>query len=137
MLFSCYNPIRRLFLLYKHIFIFHRYKHIFIFHPYKHIFPHNNGVVIIKTYFFISIHRLLLLTTLLNLLQGMNVPGTIMIAELFPTENRTHVLLLGGVMWVFGVILMAPVAYVFRNFNWRVLHAIFNLFFICSFIEIW
>lgn len=75
---------------------------------------------------------------LCGLLQpGMNVPGTIMIAELFPTENRTHVLLLGGVMWVFGVIIMAPVAYIFRSFNWRVLHTVFTFFFICSFIEIW
>ncbi|XP_029635476.1 uncharacterized protein LOC115210859 isoform X2 [Octopus sinensis] len=93
----------------------------------------NLMVLVSPNYSFLLVCRFLC-----GLLQpGMNVPGTIMIAELFPTENRTHVLLLGGVMWVSGVMMMAPIAYIFRNFNWRILHAVFALFFCPSLFEIW
>eukprot|EP00106_Octopus_bimaculoides_P013694 XP_014781136.1 PREDICTED: uncharacterized protein LOC106876873 [Octopus bimaculoides] len=93
----------------------------------------NFMVLVSPNYSFLLVCRFLC-----GLLQpGMNVPGTIMIAELFPTENRTHVLLLGGVMWVSGVMMMAPIAYIFRNFNWRILHAVFALFFCPSLFEIW
>ncbi|GAB1606797.1 hypothetical protein Ahia01_000962300 [Argonauta hians] len=93
----------------------------------------NLMVLVSPSYSFLLVCRFLC-----GLLQpGMNVPGTIMIAELFPTENRTHVLLLGGVMWVSGVIMMAPIAYIFRNFNWRILHAVFALFFCPSLMEVW
>ncbi|XP_053406148.1 organic cation transporter protein-like isoform X1 [Mercenaria mercenaria] len=69
--------------------------------------------------------------------QGIVCTGKTLALELFPVEIRAHTAPLGSLAWSFGVMLLAPYGYIFRDIDWRYLQLAFAAFSIYALAEWW
>ena len=70
-------------------------------------------------------------------LQGMIGPSFTMMLELIPARQRTTLAASTGVIWGVSVVSLAPLAYLFHKFNWRINSLAFSALTGIVFFEIW
>ncbi|XP_014767962.1 solute carrier family 22 member 21 [Octopus bimaculoides] len=57
--------------------------------------------------------------------------------ELFPVSSRTLMSGLSGVTWGLCVLPIAPVAYLFRNYSWRINNIVYSSCHVMAFFQLW
>lgn len=69
--------------------------------------------------------------------QGMIGPSFTMMLELIPAKQRTVLAASTGIIWGVGVVSLAPLAYIFHMFSWRINSLAFTALSGIVFFEIW
>lgn len=68
---------------------------------------------------------------------GMAISGPIMLTELFPAENRTLIMIIGGIAWSVFAMLLPLVAYIMEPFGWRYLNTFIGIMSTYTIFLIW
>ncbi|XP_036362916.1 organic cation transporter protein-like [Octopus sinensis] len=69
--------------------------------------------------------------------QGLLVSAYTLMLELFPVKNRTLMCGMTGVTWGICVLPLAPIAYLLRNYSWRVNVQVFCIFHAMALFHYW
>ena len=72
-----------------------------------------------------------------NSQQGFGLCYAVYYLELFPTEHRYKGEILGLTFWTTGVVFVAPVAYLLRDYSWRYLQVALALYSFYSIFHYW
>lgn len=67
----------------------------------------------------------------------MAISGPIMLTELFPAENRTLIMIIGGIAWSVFAMLLPLVAYIMEPFGWRYLNTFIGIMSTYTIFLIW
>lgn len=69
--------------------------------------------------------------------QGMVMSNTVLGLELFPEQTRFYSEAIGLFSWTTSLVIMAPVAYLMRNYSWRYLQVVGTCFSLISLAQYW
>ncbi|XP_062595358.1 organic cation transporter protein-like [Saccostrea cucullata] len=69
--------------------------------------------------------------------QGMVMPNAVLGLELWPERIRFYCEALGLFFWTTGLVIMAPIAYLLRDYSWRYLQIALTCFSLFSLIQYW
>ncbi|XP_061193358.1 organic cation transporter protein-like isoform X2 [Saccostrea echinata] len=91
------------------------------------------GVAFSRSYITLAILKFILGV----LQQGMVMPNAVLALELFPERTRFYTETLGMFVWTTGLIIMAPIAYLMKDYSWRYLQIALTCFSLFSLVQYW
>ena len=69
--------------------------------------------------------------------KGMVMSNAVLCLELFPEKTRFYAEAIGLFCWTTGLVVMAPMAYLMRDYSWRYLQVLLTSFSVFSLVQYW